>query len=1049
MNTGRLLALEVVLVLLCLLGGLHGSSTALETALARVGAAAVDAEAVRLQLHHAWLAFGGGLLAMLAGRLIGLARSRAEPIDAWLLLPSVAAATALGLALQSGYGDPVVRPEAAWDFGKGVLLGGVTAGVLLGVDWSPGQSARRLKWWLLGFVAVVFVALGLFGYGPKGTDTHINLAGTQPLELAKPAFVAFLAAVMGSRAAELRAQRVRLASYGLRQVPGLRAVAVPPLRWLFWPLAGSAALYLLLFLVGDLGPVLVLALVLILLWLATTRAWSLLTAATLPIVIGLVLLALIPDLGPQRVHTRLDMVFHPWTNGHPNGMQLARGLWALGAGGLWGQGLGDAFPGGLQLGHNDFVLAHLGEELGWRGLLIWQLAFAALVLQCLRIGASARRVEGQLLATGLGLLFVAQGLVIFFGVTGWLPLTGIVTPFLSAGASGLAAMIALVGIVGRIAAEGRVPEPPSEQAELRLGVESTTLVVAALLGLALFKGYDVTVRSGDAHLVQPLVTRGGDGGVLIRQDPRLRAIANRIPRGELRDRDGRVLATTDATGVRRYPLGEDLGTLLGWPDPGSRMWRPSWALERVHEQRLVGLEPASPAIGAWVVDRPPRPQLLLAVKDGEARDVDRTRAEAMAAPGERVFFFRPPQADYSALLRLLHMRPESRDEAVAALVADVDSRSVSLTFDARLQERVARILRQTAKRGKAAAAVVLDVDSGEVLARVQVPDLDPSTTSWRAKLRSKDPAFVGVYGPFVDKTGIRGVYQSGSIGKLFTALAWARRAEAVRGRQCGAESDLHHACDRRDADGPYFERPGWMRPIHDFRTDPLHGAVGVAEGLEVSCNVFFGQLALDLGTDALAALADDGLGVGWSEQPFEPGPDGSRRLASTGFGQGAMAMNVSQAARLVATVAGGGVYRRCPWSHQLGEDCKETVLVREERRLGPILSGMRRVMGPTGTGKDLRSPAGVRVYGKTGTADDPIRLEERPFGLRRGGPARPHSWFVAFAEEEAGRECEIERRRRVAVAVVVPRGGMGAAAAGPATMEILEAVRDLGLLGGP
>ena len=399
MSARRLLALEVTAVVLAIAGGLLASSTALEAALARTGATSTEGEAVRLELHRAWLLFGGGLLAMTAGRMVGLARSRAESMGAGLLVPCVAAATGLGLALHAGYGDPLARPEAARSFAVGVLAGGLAAGGLMAVSWSPGRLIRRYRWLLLAFVVGVFVTLRLFGGGPEGA--WINFLGTQPLELAKPAFVAFLAAVMGSRAAELRGQRVRLASYGLRDVPGLRSVTVPPLRWLKWPLAGSALLYGLLFVVGDLGPGLVLAMVLAMLWLVTTRAWSLLVAAAAPIFAGLLLLVLFPDLGPQRIHTRLDMVLDPWTNGLGHGMQLARGLWALGAGGLWGQGLGEAFPGGLQLGHNDFILAHLGEELGWRGLLLWLAAFGLLVLQCLHIGARARRLEGQLIRTML------------------------------------------------------------------------------------------------------------------------------------------------------------------------------------------------------------------------------------------------------------------------------------------------------------------------------------------------------------------------------------------------------------------------------------------------------------------------------------------------------------------------------------------------------------------------------------------------------------------------------------------------------------------------
>jgi cell division protein FtsI/penicillin-binding protein 2 len=104
---------------------------------------------------------------------------------------------------------------------------------------------------------------------------------------------------------------------------------------------------------------------------------------------------------------------------------------------------------------------------------------------------------------------------------------------------------------------------------------------------------------------------------------------------------------------------------------------------------------------------------------------------------------------------------------------------------------------------------------------------------------------------------------------------------------------------------------------------------------------------------------------------------------------------------------------------------------------------MRRVM-TDGTGGRLSEPDGLRVYGKTGTADVRGFVGEEPFGVRPGQLAPPHSWFVAFAEPADG----ADQTGRVAVAVVVPRGGTGASAAGPLAMQIFAAARAAGYLGG-
>ncbi|MEM6925819.1 MAG: hypothetical protein AAF602_02725, partial [Myxococcota bacterium] len=85
---------------------------------------------------------------------------------------------------------------------------------------------------------------------------------------------------------------------------------------------------------------------------------------------------------------------------------------------------------------------------------------------------------------------------------------------------------------------------------------------------------------------------------------------------------------------------------------------------------------------------------------------------------------------------------------------------------------------------------------------------------------------------------------------------------------------------------------------------------------------------------------------------------------------------------------------------------------------------------------------------KTGTADQLGIVDEVPYGVEVGDSTlRPHSWFVAIGEPEDAEACGEETADRLAVAVVVPRGGTGASAAGPAALEVLSVARDLGWFG--
>jgi cell division protein FtsI/penicillin-binding protein 2 len=325
----------------------------------------------------------------------------------------------------------------------------------------------------------------------------------------------------------------------------------------------------------------------------------------------------------------------------------------------------------------------------------------------------------------------------------------------------------------------------------------------------------------------------------------------------------------------------------------------------------------------------------------------------------------------------------------------------------------------------AAAAVVLDVDTGQVLARVQAPDYDPNNARFDAYKR-------GAYGEWGDKTGLQGMFQSGSVGKLVTALAAART---------GHSSDRFR-CTETDLQGPLYMQKGWPKPIHDHSGDRPHGEPDLIDALGVSCNVYFGQLGLALGPEPFVALRKAGLDVGYSAK-LDPGPAGSRQLASTAFGQGAMVMSVMQAARLVGAIANGGRYFTCPL--EVGGTCQRATVIDDPESLRPIIAGMRRVM-THGTGARLTTPAGVRVYGKTGTADVRGFVGEAPWGIAPAQMAAPHSWFVAFAEPASAREGEPLTPRRLAIAVVVPRGGTGASAAGPLAIQILEAAVELGYL---
>ncbi len=986
-------------------------------------------EAFRALASRGGAQWAGGIALLVLGRLLATRRA-GEHLLAPLLLPAVATMSGLGLCLRFGYADPLhAKLLLAPDWAEGALIGGIIGLLILAPRRDPVELAVRGRWWILGLALSVF---GLLRLSAPVNGAHITLFGLlQPIEGVKIALVFFLGAELGRHAAQLRYQRSG------------RWIPLPRPALLLGAVLAQAALTAGLFVVNDLGPTLILGLVFLGVYGMVTRSW-----VELAIVgaLGLTALALAiawPDLLPATIALRVRMLVDPWMNGDPRGLQLASSLWAMAAGGTQGQGLGMAAFATVPEGHSDLALANLTESLGLRGLLLYGAAMAAALWSAFSLGARNRTPERMLLAAGLGWLLLAQLLVIGFGTTGHLPLTGVVAPFLSAGRSGTVAFFALAALLLRLGAAGARARETDELRELRAGLRSGgALAALALLGLmGAFASRAVVERDRISLAFALQLNR--DGTVRLASDPRLEEMAGRLRRGELLDLQGRPLAATDpASGARSWPLGDALGTVLG--PFGAEVTLPGWSLERLHDARLRGLGEALAPRTAWVA-RTAQGSRVVHLQEGPPDETGRAEAQAKAGEGS-VIATRLLGRDYKPLLGLLRQTPPDREPTLAALAADIPARSLRLSLDADLQRAASAALRtQLARRGLAGAAAVIDVDTGRVLARAQWPDLDPGAPeAWREDFLSADPETLGCYGPWRDKTGVGGFFQAGSVFKIFTGLAWLRSGAPTAGEGCatrGLETKSCRACpDGRGC----FQAPGWGRAIHDAHGGG-HGAMDLTDALEVSCNATFAQIGLELGPEPLRQLVADGLEVDWKGS-FEPGPAGSFALASTAYGQGAARMNVLQAARMMAAVGAGGIYRRCPSDLRLDAPCEEHPLLADTAQAGALLSGLKRVVDE-GTARRMPSFDGVRLYGKTGTATDEGRRDEAPYGIRQGAEATPHAWFVALAEPAGVEPCAIQAPGRLAVAVVLARAGYGGEAALPVAAEIIGAAREHGYFG--
>jgi peptidoglycan glycosyltransferase len=198
----------------------------------------------------------------------------------------------------------------------------------------------------------------------------------------------------------------------------------------------------------DLGSSLLLfATFVVMLWIATGRAWYLGVGAGL-FAAGAIGAFLMFDHVRQRVEIWLD----PWSDPTDAGFQLVQATFALAAGGLTGTGPGQGEPGRIPLPETDFIFAAIGEELGLLGGTAVLAAYLLMIGAGLRIAVRAGGGFPSLLATGLTTILGLQAFIIIGGILRVVPLTGITLPFVSFGGSSLLANYLLIAILLQLSA---------------------------------------------------------------------------------------------------------------------------------------------------------------------------------------------------------------------------------------------------------------------------------------------------------------------------------------------------------------------------------------------------------------------------------------------------------------------------------------------------------------------------------------------------------------------------------------------------------------------
>jgi cell division protein FtsW (lipid II flippase) len=945
-----------------------------------------------------------------------------------LLLTTVHLLTAVGFAVLLSRPDPLRDNLLFVRYAQTIAFGLVLMAALSRVDVAA-MGFVSLSYLPLIAALSLSVLLIVFGSGPGSSSAKVNLGPLQPIEGIRLLLALFLAGYFARRWELLRDVR----SDVIRDLRVPSWLNLPRVEYVLPVLVGVAAALMFFFFQKDLGPALFLCCVFLAVYaVARGRVGMAVT--------GLVLLAAGFYLGYRlQVSTtladRVRMWQSPWDNAVAGGNQVTHAIWGMATGGVFGTGLGLGDSRYLPAGHTDLILAAIGEELGAIGLVGVAGLFAVLAWRGFRIGRLAANDYGFFLATALTLFLILPALIMASGVVGLTPLTGVVTPFLSYGGSAMLANFAALGLLAAIHADRR-PANDFEPFRVPMRYLGATLGLCALVLAGIV--VRIQVLAADDYIVKPHLGMHADGGRRFEYNPRVLDLIRRLPRGTIYDRRGLPLATDDArelAGSRRDYEAIGVSIPGACPNPDERCYPLGGKAFHVLGDARTGRNWS--ATNTSFVER-----------DADARlrgfDDHATTVQTIDRAGQPMYTI---HRDYRELIPALRHRRQPEHPAVAALRDR--PRDVHLTIDAGLQVRVAAIVAAQAKKAQGkAAAVVLDPDTGAVLASASYPwpvSLDALALATKGETKvssaiSKDETKIS--SAINDETDVWldrarfGAYPPGSTFKLVVALAALR--DGVTGER--------YTCARLPDGRIGAKVSGWARPVRDDVLDTRpHGTIDMHEGLVHSCNAYFAQLAASLGPEPLIAVADR-LKISLSSNGNSVSAV-RRSLPQVGYGQAQVVASPLRMATVAAAVAADG-FLRPPYVNQNSRDQNSREASRGESIVDPAaarqLGSYMREVVTGGTGRSLRNHPWP-IAGKTGTAEVSTGASHGWFvGYAPYGPAASGASTGAAGGAPSG--AQNGAKKRIAFAIVIEHAGYGGLTAAPAAGDIVNAAAAAGLI---
>ena len=289
---------------------------------------------------------------------------------------------------------------------------------------------------ILGLTMVLPFAFGDTIYGATNW-VSIGPLSFQPSEIGKVALVLFLASTL---------------SDGERRKQGYKGLIFP----------GAVTLVSLgcLVLQKDLGAVLLYYLTTLIMLLVATQSFVIPGLGILAASCGSVVMYFLFS----HVRVRVEAWLNPWADINGAGYQVVQGLFAIGTWGWLGSGLTRGMPTKIPMNISDYIFAAVCEEFGVLIGIIVLLCYLGIILLCLQVAFRYSHAFYRLVIVGIASLFGLQVFIIIGGVLKLIPLTGITTPFMSAGGTSIIVSMGMIGLITYFSYKARIGEEKGEKA---------------------------------------------------------------------------------------------------------------------------------------------------------------------------------------------------------------------------------------------------------------------------------------------------------------------------------------------------------------------------------------------------------------------------------------------------------------------------------------------------------------------------------------------------------------------------------------------------------